>query len=449
LPKHRHSDSSSSGSFEEIQDIQDLLHERKQYGFKPREHQELSFTHDNDYNSIGPNQNGVGEGYGAKQASVLSGSLVYEALALDANGKTSKVYLKRRDLLRCYDLQPRDLRRVDPSKSDAGSPSLSVRDEAILISLGGMRGIISAEKAIIFEPDSPYAKKFIDIVSPRLAASSGAANFEDTSHQRETRPKSRKVDDKNLPFELECVEGALMVLVGQLDYDLAAVKERIALLLKKLPAQVNTQNLEELRRVKSLLVALESRSEQVQELLAEFLDDEDDIAEMNLTSQLKEEENKRKRKQQREQDSLEIGDGIGETEFVSVSVDEDQIESILEEANRELEEVEDLIEYYFQRCAGTHSDAERLLQGMRDMEESISVVLSSRRFEVNRLELALSMGSFAASLGAMISGIFGMNLRSKLELSVSAFYLTTAGILVLCFSVFWFCFRYTKKRGVL
>ena len=33
------------------------------------------------------------------------------------------------------------------------------------------------------------------------------------------------------------------------------------------------------------------------------------------------------------------------------------------------------------------------------------------RPQVNRLELLLSIASFAAALGAMVAGIFGMNLR--------------------------------------
>ena len=102
-----------------------------------------------------------------------------------------------------------------------------------------------------------------------------------------------------------------------------------------------------------------------------------------------------------------------------------------------------------QRCTSAHNEAERLLVGMRDMEESISVVLSSRRFELSKLELALSIASFAAALGAMISGIFGMNLRSCLEMSIMAFYATTFGIVALCFAVFWVLFRYTKRRSIL
>ena len=60
-----------------------------------------------------------------------------------------------------------------------------------------------------------------------------------------------------------------------------------------------------------------------------------------------------------------------------------------EEEEREVEEVEDLLEYYLQRAAATQSEAERLLDGARDLEESIGVSLSARRFEVGFLLLLL------------------------------------------------------------
>lgn len=56
-----------------------------------------------------------------------------------------------------------------------------------------------------------------------------------------------------------------------------------------------------------------------------------------------------------------------------------------EEEEAEMEEVEDLLEYYLQRAATTQTEAQRLLDGARDLEESISVSLSARRFEVRAL----------------------------------------------------------------
>ncbi|KAL0436975.1 UNVERIFIED_CONTAM: Magnesium transporter MRS2-A, chloroplastic [Sesamum radiatum] len=49
------------------------------------------------------------------------------------------------------------------------------------------------------------------------------------------------------------------------------------------------------------------------------------------------------------------------------------------------------------------------------MEDSIAVNLSSRRLEVSRVELLLQVGTFCVGVGALIAGIFGMNLRSYLE----------------------------------
>ena len=43
--------------------------------------------------------------------------------------------------------------------------------------------------------------------------------------------------------------------------------------------------------------------------------------------------------------------------------------------------MENLIEYYLQQTENVHSAAEQLLENTRDLEESIGVSLSSRRYE--------------------------------------------------------------------
>ncbi len=71
------------------------------------------------------------------------------------------------------------------------------------------------------------------------------------------------------------------------------------------------------------------------------------------------------------------------------------------------------------------------------------------RAQVNRLELTLSIGSFSAALGAVVAGIFGMNLRSTLENSVVGFWGTTLGILLCCLWVAYALFAYTRRRRIL
>ena len=69
--------------------------------------------------------------------------------------------------------------------------------------------------------------------------------------------------------------------------------------------------------------------------------------------------------------------------------------------------------------------------------------------QVNRLELTLSIGSFSAGVGAMVAGIFGMNLRSTLENSVVGFWGTTVGIVLCCMWVCYALFAYTRRRRIL
>ena len=115
----------------------------------------------------------------------------------------------------------------------------------------------------------------------------------------------------------------------------------------------------------------------------------------------------------------------------------------------EEEEVENLIEYYFQQAEACHSGAEALLENARDLDESVASYLAARRLEVSKLELTLSIASFSAAIGAVVTGIFGMNLRSCLEMSVSAFYITS-GLLLFGLT---YCsialIKWCRRKGVL
>jgi magnesium transporter len=207
------------------------------------------------------------------------------------------------------------------------------------------------------------------------------------------------------------VEAALLEVTGQLDTLLLDASSRVASLLRVLPQRlaVTADVLEELRLVKQSLVELDSRAGAIRSLLLEVLDDEEDVRGMMLSR-------------------------------ISTSPDD------LEEAE---DEVENLLEYYLQRCETCHGEAERLLENTRDLEESISVSLSARRFEVNKLELMLSIATFATAVGALVAGIFGMNLRNKFEMSVRGFYGTAFGIVLGVVVLCAWLYKYTRGKRIL
>lgn len=474
-------------------------------------------------------------------AAAAAGKAVFEVQRIDQQGKSRRVYVRRRDLIRTHGLQPRDLRRVDPSLSPTkSSPSVAIKEDCVLVNIGGIRAIITADKCLLFEPSSGPGKKFMEVVLPKLQSSAAAERAKAKGYipnipVLESVSMSMSMDGYNsagegfesygreFPFELEILEAALIVATGKLEAELVAATRRVGAVLQKLPREITPVNLEELRRVKQLLVELESKAENLRDVLTELMDDEDEVRELNLSSRPKREEKRRQRERERLEREMEreltergfgrnvdgmpstdpqatggggagssfqggkagaglVGDqqidgslgGIaspaersqdnigsssgysgkwreGEEDDGSVNQAQDALEEIAdkEEEERELEEVEDLLEYYLQRAATTQSEAERLLAGARDLEESIGVSLSARRFEVNRLELMLSIASFAAALGAMVASIFGMNLRSTLEMSVIGFWGTTVAIVAGSCWVFWVLYKYTKGKRIL
>ncbi|CAM6055608.1 unnamed protein product [Sphagnum tenellum] len=118
-------------------------------------------------------------------------------------------------------------------------------------------------------------------------------------------------------------------------------------------------------------------------------------------------------------------------------------------AEDEEQEIEMLLESYLQRCDSCHGQAEKLLDSAREMEDSIALNLSSRRLEVNRLELLLQVATFCSALGALVAGIFGMNLKSYLEEHVLAFWFTAAGIIFGGIGLFISMLTYLKMRRIL
>ncbi|EEH57193.1 CorA metal ion transporter family [Micromonas pusilla CCMP1545] len=277
--------------------------------------------------------------------------------------------LSRRALLRDAELTPRDLRRIDPYLLQTNNtPALLVSDQTIIVNLG-VRVIVRPDHALLFEPDTATAQRFLESLKTR----------------GETKDTPGGVGGAPIPFELEVVEAALQETTSQLYAKLEFCEARCRHVSESLRTSINPVVLEELRLTKQSLVELDSRAGAIRQVLLDTLDDDDDITDFTISS---------------------------------------TAELMTEEKEDEEEEVENLIEYYLQQTETVHSAAEQLLENTRDLEESISVSLSSRRYEVSKLELTLSIATFAAACGALITGVFGMNLRSCLEMSITAFYLT-------------------------
>lgn len=331
---------------------------------------------------------------------------VYEVVEVKSDGKVSTRKINRRQLLKSSGLRPRDIRSVDPSLWLTNSmPSLVVREHAILLNLGSLRAIAMQESVFIFDYNRKGGKAFMDSLLPRL------------------NPKNMN-GGPSMPFELEVVEAALLSRIQRLEQKLMDLEPRVQALLEVLPNRLTADILEQLRLSKQTLVELGSRAGALKQMLLDLLEDPHEIRRMCIMGK-----------------NCTLVKG-NENMECSVPL-EKQI------AEEEEEEIEMLLENYLQRCESCHGQAERLLDSAREMEDSIAVNLSSRRLEVSRVELLLQVGTFCIAVGALVAGIFGMNLKSYLEEHAFAFWLTTAGIIVGAVVAFFLMYSYLRARKIL
>ncbi|XP_075485085.1 magnesium transporter MRS2-11, chloroplastic isoform X1 [Primulina tabacum] len=342
---------------------------------------------------------------------------IYEVVEVRSNGIVSTRKINRRNLLKSSGLRPRDIRSVDPSLWLTNSmPSLLVETlnhYRLLLDLkyGSMQfyliwdlcGQLRCKNMFIYLIITG-GKAFIDALLPRL------------------NPKNVN-GGPSMPFVLEVVEAALHSRIQRLERRLMDLEPSVQALLEVLPNRLTGIILEELRTSKQTLVELGSRAGALKQMLLDILEDTHEIRRICVLGR---------------NCTLKKNNEI-----------ECAVPCEKEIAEEEEEEIEMLLENYLQRCESCHGQAERLLDSAKEMEDSIAVNLSSRRLEVSRVELLLQVGTFCVAVGALIAGIFGMNLRSYLEEHVFAFWLMTGGIFVGAVIGFFLMYSYLKKRKIL
>ncbi|PNW85027.1 hypothetical protein CHLRE_03g168600v5 [Chlamydomonas reinhardtii] len=125
--------SSSSGSMSPLQNSADSMSSMDEYSTSM------------DFSDLA-NEEALDAGKGDGAAGGY-GKANYEVLRLDATARARRFFVRRRDLLREHRLQPRDLRRIDPSIDfTKTSPSITIKEDVLLLNLGGVRAIVTARE---------------------------------------------------------------------------------------------------------------------------------------------------------------------------------------------------------------------------------------------------------------------------------------------------------------
>ena len=181
-----------------------------------------------------------------------------------------------------------------------------------------------------------------------------------------------------------------------------------------LPTKLTSRQLEELRSFKQRLSQFSARSQEVQRVIQEILEEDENMINMYLTEK-----------------------------------------STFPKHRRNLvehEEIEIISESYLQIIDHLTNRAELLDNAIDDTEDLVTIRLDTIRNKILFVELTLNILGLAFAAGSLVSGIFGMNLGIPIfkEENGSGMYFAVCVFVILCsiMSLYWWLFNWCKEKGL-
>jgi len=196
----------------------------------------------------------------------------------------------------------------------------------------------------------------------------------------------------NQDFEFLILESALENVVNKFRRHLRIKKPALEMLLQQIEQCPETTGLKRLLAVKKSLLEFEQRVEQVVRVVQQLLSDNEDLLDLYLTKPKGNSEEHEEIKQLIEAHAADLEEIVTETKIFN-----------------------DMIE---------------------DTDQFISAHLDSVRNEIIKLSLFIEVGALIMASGAVVSGIFGMNLLNKIEEHEYGFMLVCLGILLMMIGFF-------------
>ncbi|KAI9503533.1 magnesium ion transporter [Coemansia spiralis] len=306
--------------------------------------------------------------------------LTLRCTELDSDGNVTVragEFLKS-ELCAQHGLQPRDLRKID-SKFVNQMPAILVRKQAILVNLLHIRALIEADRIVLF-----------DSIGTPSSYSQGLLVYELQERLRSgTAQKATGIEPTNVesvqPFEFRALEAVLISVVNSLQSDEEVLVNLVQNLLAYLEESVDRSKLRELLQYSKRLSRFEQKVLNIRDAIEEVLEQDEDLAAMYLT----------------------------EKRYGKLRETDDH------------EEVELMMETYLKQVEEIVNHVESVSSHVRTTEDVVNIILDSQRNSLLLLEIRLTILTVGLSTGTFVTGLFGMNLVSKLESHPTAFFVVS------------------------
>ena len=278
-------------------------------------------------------------------------------------------------------------RDLRPIFSISQVATIFARKKVVIMNLGVIKMLISFDRVWLFNTDS---EEVTDIVAPGLA-------------------KALKADNQSLDFELRVIEFAFNHKLNKMKDTADDLEKSTNRLLKQVEQDYDDRKLENLLRLKKKLSRFEIILKENEAAALEVLEDDDDLRDLCITHKMRAPEEE--------------------------AIDIEEIESIFESFTDQIER----LSYHL-------GD---LKENIDDTQEIIALKLQNRRNSIIRYDLLATLITALFSLLAVVTGLYGMNIRNNLEQNQMAFWIIV-GVFVLVFALFCvLILGYLKRKKIL
>ncbi|RYH31703.1 hypothetical protein EON65_02080 [archaeon] len=362
------------------------------------------------------------------------------AVKISPTGTTTNINILKQQLANDLHLPLRDLRVIDPTFPNQIQAAFLARPRAILFTLESIKVVVLPDQAIVFNPFNPDVQQFITVLQQQLVQQSGEGDDPSLSFSPSPPVEGIAVGVEvgvggadyipasyasvPIPFEHIVMETALSLVSISLATKIRGLEPLVASTLNGLRAEsrgldVLQTQADELLPLKNQLDELRKKAREVKRALLEVLQSDEDMALMCLSvpspspSPLP---------------TKQIGSSVGAAATMSLEM---------------------LFENYLNEIEWIAAEVDDILDEVRNTEENVDLQLDLLRNRILKFELKLSIITFLTSCGALVTGLFGMNLLNHFERSGVVFYAVTAMIIFGMFSGFRGFLRYAKRDKLL
>ncbi|RHY65845.1 hypothetical protein DYB30_006172, partial [Aphanomyces astaci] len=343
-------------------------------------------------------------------------------LRFDIHGNSAYEEVTRNDILTtiriaatsvaCETVHMRDIRKLDKMFSTSNEPSITVRQQAILVNCDPVRAVIMRDSCFVFLPDG--ADSLIAHLKSNFKLHIADATAFEFAYNHTICYNIQCI----YRYPTHCFRGcsALEAILATICCIFSTQCKQVIPLgrsaLEKMTKDESMSELESLRSIKNSMSVLESQLGGMRRLLMTLLENEADLHMMYLTK-------------------LCENPKLAQDLFC---IDTEDVESILE--------------LYLQEIYSSQTRVALMAQNIVNTESIVMLKLDSKRNFLLSVDLSLTLLGTLIAMPTFIVGAFGMNLNSHIQDTEYVFWVVFAlcGLFILVGYVV--VVKYLKQQGI-